>query len=140
MLDVGTKVFIKPLFKNGRPEPTGKEYNMQKCNAVIKGIIGNGYYMVAHHTTSGVIHEDELVNMETYEPRYKPGDKVRICRVTHSQEQLYIPCWVDDMSGYIGRVVTIERQLTYPHCYKVKENSFSWEDISFEPICTFIGY
>ena len=91
MLNIGTKVFIKNLHKEDRPE------TQQQCRRGLRFIKceygyvvdygDNGYYLVAHEDDMnyhegeareyGVyIHEDEMVNMDTYRPKFKIGDKV----------------------------------------------------------------
>lgn len=155
MLNIGTKVFIKNLHKEDRPE------TQQQCRRGLRFIKceygyvvdygDNGYYLVAHEDDMnyhegeareyGVyIHEDEMVNMDTYRPKFKIGDKVKICEPTEHDRKHYLVGWMYDMRECIGQVVTIESCLSRPNCYRVKENTWAWEDVNLEPLCEFVGY
>jgi len=86
------------------------------------------------------IHEDEMIDMDTYQPKYKAGDKVRICEPTEHEKACYLAGWMYEMCNHIGKVVTIESSSGRPNCYRVKENSWVWEDVNLRPLCGFIGY
>lgn len=86
------------------------------------------------------IHEDEMIDMDTYQPKYKAGDKVRICEPTEHEKACYLAGWMYEMCNHIGKVVTIESSSGRPNCYRVKENSWGWEDVNLRPLCGFIGY
>lgn len=79
MLNIGTKVFIKKLYKEDRPETQQQRrrgLSFIECEyGYIVDCADNGYYLVAHEADVtyhedeveeyGVyIHEDELVNMD----------------------------------------------------------------------------
>lgn len=155
MLNIGTKVFIKHLYKEDRPETQqqrrqGLRYIICEYGYIVD-CADNGYYLVAHeddmiHHEDDVeeygvyIHEDEMVNMDTYKPKFKIGDKVRICEPTEHDRKHYLVGWMYDMRECIGQVVTIESCLSRPNCYRVKENKWAWEGTNLEPLCEFVGY
>ena len=115
MLNIGTKVFIKNLHKEDRPETQQqcrRGLRFIKCEyGYIVDCADNGYYLVAHEDNMnyhegeareyGVyIHEDEMVNMDTYKPKFKIGDKVRICEPTEHDRKHYLVGWMYDMRVY----------------------------------------
>lgn len=155
MLNIGTKVFVKNLYKEDRPETQQQHRQGLRYITCEYGYIvdcaDNGYYLVAHeddmiHHEDDVeeygvyIHEDEMVNMDTYQPKYNKGDKVRICEPTEHDMRHYLPGWMYEMRNHIGKVVTIESSSGRPNCYRVKENSWVWEGTNLEPLCEFVGY
>lgn len=151
MLNIGTKVFVKYLFKDDRPRAQRSPGYMQCEYGYIVSYEENGYYLVAHEDDyiyheddlteySVYIHEDEMVNMDTYQPKYKVGDKVRICEPTEHEKRYYLPGWMCAMHNYIGDVVTIESCKGRPNCYRVKENLWVWEDVNLKPLCKFVGF
>lgn len=151
MLNIGTKVFVKNLYKEDRPE-SQQNPSYMRCNyGYIAHIADNGYYLVIHEDDMtyhedeareyGIyIHEDEMIDMDTYQPKYNTGDKVRICEPTAHEIACYLPGWIYEMRNHIGKVVTIESSSGRPHCYRVKENLWVWEDVNLEPLSEFIGY
>ena len=115
MLNIGTKVFVKNLYKTGRPETpysirSGLRF-IEREYGYIVDCADNGYYLVTHEDDMtyhedeaeeyGVyIHEDELVNMDIYRPKFKIGDKVKICEPTEHDKSYYTPGWMYDMRVY----------------------------------------
>lgn len=143
MLNIGTKVFVKNLYKEDRPESQQNPGYMRCEYGYIAHIVDNGYYLVIHEDDKDCavyIHEDEMVNMDTYRPKFKTGDKVRICAPTKHDMRHYLPGWMYEMHNHIGKVVTIESSSGRPNCYRVKENLWVWEDTNLEPLCEFVGY
>ena len=151
MLNIGTKVFVKNLYKEDRPESQQNPGYMRCEYGYIIGYADNGYYLVVHENDyiypeddlteySVCIHKDEMVNMDTYQPKYNKGDKVRICEPTEHDMRHYLPGWMYEMRNHIGKVVTIESSSGRPNCYRVKENSWVWEGTNLEPLCEFVGY
>lgn len=151
MLNIGTKVFVKNLYKEDRPGAQKSPGYMQCEYGYIIGYADNGYYLVAHdhdmayhedevEEYSVYIHEDEMVNMDTYQPKYNTGDKVRICEPTEHEKKYYLPGWMHDMRKCIGQIVTIKSSSGRPNCYKVKENLWVWEDVNLKPVSEFVGY
>lgn len=101
MLEVGTEVFIKKVFRDdNRPKHllSGRKvttsYTASCSKAFINEHIGQDYYSVSSDKDGwdilGIVHEDEMVNMETYEPKFKVGDMVRICDISDSDKKRYI--------------------------------------------------
>lgn len=143
MLNIGTKVFVKNLYKEDRPESQQNPGYMRCEYGYIAHIADNGYYLVIHEDDKDCavyIHEDEMVNMDTYRPKYNKGDKVRICAPTKHDMRHYLPGWMYEMHNHIGKVVTIESSSGRPNCYRVKENLWVWEDVNLRPLCEFVGY
>lgn len=155
MLNIGTKVFVKNLYKEDRPDtPQQRRQGLRFITCEYGYIVdcaNNGYYLVVHEDDMtyheneaeeyGVyIHEDELVNMDTYQPKYNKGDKVRICAPTEHKKRHYLPGWIHKMHNHIGKVVTIESSSGRPNCYRVKENTWVWESTNLEPLCEFVGF
>lgn len=101
MLDIGTKVSVKNLHKEDRPGVQQGLRFIEREYGYIVDCADNGYYLVTHEDDmtyhedvvkehAVYIHEDELVNMDTYRPRFKIGDKVKICEPTeHDKKILY---------------------------------------------------
>lgn len=151
MLNIGTKVFVKNLYKEDRPESQQNPGYMRCEYGYIIGYADNGYYLVVHKNDyiypeddlteySVCIHKDEMVNMDTYQPKYNKGDKVRICEPTEHDMRHYLPGWMYEMRNHIGKVVTIESSSGRPNCYRVKENLWVWEDVNLKPVSEFVGY
>ena len=151
MLNIGAKVFAKNLYKEDRPGVQQGFGFIEREYGYIVDCADNGYYLVAHEDDmtyhedvvkehAVYIHEDELVNMDTYRPKFKIGDEVKICEPTEHDKKYYTPGWMYDMRAHIGKVVTIESHKGHPNCYKVKENTWVWESTNLEPLCEFIGY
>ena len=151
MLNIGTKVFVKYLFKDDRPGAQKSPGFIEREYGYVMRYEDNGYYLILHEDdlayrddeaeTYGVyIHEDEMVNIDTYRPKFKIGDKVKICAPTEHDTNYYTPGWMYEMRNHIGDVVTIASCNGYPNCYRVKENKWVWEDVSFEPLSTFVGF
>lgn len=151
MLNIGTKIYVKKLYKDDRPKSPRLPAYMNYEYGYIAGVAGNGYYLVIHEDDlayhydevgeySVYIHEDEMINMDTYRPKYNKGDKVRICEPTEHEKACYLPGWMHEMYKHIGDVVTIETTNGRPNCYRVKENAWVWEDVNLKPLCKFVGF
>lgn len=151
MLEVGTEVFIKKVFNDkNRPTrlPSGREkltsYSISCRKAFITEHIGRGYYSVSNDkegwNTIGIVHEDEMVNMETYEPKFKVGDMVRICQVSEEEKSRYLVGWVDEMDKYIGRTARIIETCGYPDTYHLEDIWWAWHAVNLEPASEFVGY
>ena len=151
MLDVGTKVFIKKVFNDeNRPTrlPSGREkltpYSISCSKAFITEHIGRGYYSVSNDKDGwnilGIVHEDEMVNMETYEPKFKVGDMVRICDVTENDKNRYLVGWVGEMDACIGQTARVIRVCNYPDTYHLEDVWWDWHAVNLEPASEFVGY
>lgn len=151
MLTVGTEVFIKKVFKDeNRPTrlPSGREiltsYGISCRKAFITEHIGRGYYSVSNDkdgwNTIGVVHEDEVVNMETYKPKFKVGDMVRICDISDSDKKRYIVGWVDEMDACIGQTARVDEICNYPDTYHLEDVWWDWHASNLEPASEFIGF
>lgn len=151
MLDVGTEVFIKKVFKdNNRPTrlPSGREmltsYSISCRKAYINEYIGQGYYSVSSdqdgRDTLGIVHEDEMVNMEIYRPEFKVGDMVRICDVSEEEKKRYLVGWVDQMANYIGQTARVVETCDYPDTYNLEDIWWHWHAVNLEPLSEFVGY
>ena len=131
MLDVGTKVSIQKLYKDDRPThlPSGRKirtsYTTSCSMQYISEYIGQGYYTVKHGEysmdVSGIVHEDEMVNMETYEPKFKVGDMVRICDISDEEKSRYLVGWVDEMDNCVGQTARVIRVCNYPDTYHLED-------------------
>ena len=93
MLDVGTKVFVKILFKEDRPDDTRHNLYSNTYFGTILEQLGNNYYLVganvSDNSTSGVIHEDEMVNMDLYKPKFEVGEVVRIRQIPYQEKEIF---------------------------------------------------
>lgn len=151
MLDVGTEVFIKKVFKDENRLtrlPSGREiltsYGISCRKAFITEHIGRGYYSVSNDkdgwNTIGVVHEDEVVNMETYKPKFKVGDMVRICDISDEEKNRYLVGWVDEMDKYIGRTARVADTDSHPDVYRLEDVRWNWHAVNLEPVSEFVGY
>lgn len=151
MLTVGTEVFIKKVFKDeNRPTrlPSGREiltsYGISCRKAFITEHIGRGYYSVSNDkdgwNTIGVVHEDEMVNMETYKPKFKVGDMVRICDISDEEKNRYLVGWVDEMDKYIGQTARVSDTGNYPDTYHLEDVWWYWYAVNLEPASEFVGF
>lgn len=151
MLEVGTEVFIKKVFKDeNRPTrlPSGREiltsYNISCRKAFIKEHICHGYYSVSNDkddwNTLGIVHEDEMVNMETYKPKFKVGDMVRICDITENDKKRYLVGWVDEMDKHIGQTARVVDTDSYPDVYRLEDVWWNWHAVNLEPASEFVGF
>ena len=151
MLEVGTEVFIKKVFRDeNRPKRllSGREiitsYNISCRKAFINEYIGQGYYSVSNDkdgwNTIGIVHEDEMVNMDTYEPKFKVGDMVRICDISDEDKNRYLVGWVDQMDDYIGQTVCVVETCDYPDTYQLEDIWWNWHAVNLEPPSEFVGF
>lgn len=151
MLEVGTEIFIKKVFKDdNRPTrlPSGRElltsYSISCSKAFINEHIGQSYYSVSSdkdgRNTLGIVHEDELVNMDTYKPKFQVGDMVRICDVTDNDKKRYLVGWVDEMDDYIGQTARVTRVCNYPDTYHLDDILWDWHTVNLEHESQFVGF
>lgn len=150
MIPNGTHVYIKPLFKTDRPKHENcndterKRDSIKQYKGYIKEHYQNGYYIVDSRRGATndlyIIHEDEMVNLETHKNKYKIGDKVEIMPLNEREKALYPPRWISDMDEHVGDIVTIETIMESPDHYGVKENCWTWHASNLEPDITYTGY
>jgi len=150
MIPNGTHVYIKPLFKADRPrhencnDTERKRDSIEQYKGYIKEHYQNGYYIVDSRRGATndlyIIHEDEMVNLETHKNKYKIGDKVEIMPLNEHEKALYPPRWISDMDEHVGDIVTIETIMESPDHYGVKENCWTWHASNLEPDITYTGY
>lgn len=150
MIPNGTHVYIKPLFKTDRPKHENcndterKRDSIEQYKGYIKEHYQNGYYIVDSRRGATndlyIIHEDEMVNLETHKNKYKIGDKVEIMPLNEREKALYPPRWISDMDEHVGDIVTIETIMESPDHYGVKENCWTWHASNLEPDITYTGY
>ena len=150
MIPNGTHVYIKPLFKTDRPrhencnDTERKRDSIEQYKGYIKEHYQNGYYIVDSRRGATndlyIIHEDEMVNLETHKNKYKIGDKVEIMPLNEREKELYPPLWISDMDEHVGDIVTIETIMESPDHYGVKENCWTWHASNLEPDITYTGY
>lgn len=150
MIPNGTHVYIKPLFKTDRPrhencnDTERKRDSIEQYKGYIKEHYQNGYYIVDSRRGATndlyIIHEDEMVNLETHKNKYKIGDKVEIMPLNEREKALYPPLWISDMDEHVGDIVTIETIMESPDHYGVKENCWTWHASNLEPDVTYTGY
>lgn len=151
MLEVGTEVFIKKVFRDdNRPKRllSGREittsYTISCSKAFISEHISQSYYSVSSDkdgwNTLGIVHEDEMVNMETYEPKFKVGDMVRICDISDSDKKRYMVGWVDEMDECIGQTARVSDTDSYPDVYRLEDVRWNWHAVNLEPASEFVGF
>lgn len=150
MIPNGTHVYIKPLFKTDRPKHENcndterKRDSIEQYKGYIKEHYQNGYYIVDSRRGATndlyIIHEDEMVKLETHKNKYKIGDKVEIMPLNEREKALYPPRWISDMDEHVGDIVTIETIMESPDHYGVKENCWTWHASNLEPDITYTGY
>ena len=151
MLDIGTEVFIKKVFKDeNRPTrlPSGRKvttsYTASCSKAFINEHIGQGYYSVSNDkddwNTLGIVHEDEMVNMDTYRPKFKVGDMVRICDIRDEEKNRYLVGWVDKMDACIGQTARVVDTDSYPDVYRLEDVRWNWHAVNLEPASEFVGF
>lgn len=144
MLEVGTKVFVKILFKEDRPDDTRHNLYSNMYFGTILEQLGNNYYLVganvSDNSTSGVIHEDEMVNMDLYKPKFEVGEVVRIRQIPYQEKEIYLTWYVDAMDSYIGKSFRITRTHFLPDTYRLEGLPWLWHEANLESTYEFIGY
>lgn len=117
MLNIGTKVFIKNLHKEDRPETQQQHRQGLRYITCEYGYIvdcaDNGYYLVAH--------EDDMIHHEDDVEEYGVG-------------------WVDEMDKYIGRTARVADTDSYPDVYRLEDVRWNWHAVNLEPVSEFVGY
>lgn len=146
MLDVGTTVYIKKLFKEDRPELPEHSTGYERESGYIRQDLGDDYYLVESiiDDTMCVAHKDELIDMTTYENRYKLGDEVRICQASEKEKEAfpkYIEEYVDLSVRYNGQVTRIEYVMNLiPDMYLLEGLPGVWHVMNLEPVSEFVGF
>lgn len=149
MLEVGTKVYIKKLFREDRPELPEHSADYEQDAGYIVQDLGNNYYLVKNlidNTIMCVAHKDELIDMTTYKRQYKLGDEVRIHQASEEEKEAFsdiinIGNYEDLSVRYTGRVVRIDYVMNcYPDVYMLEGLPGVWHIMNLEPPHEFVGY
>lgn len=144
MLEVGTNVFVKRQYKEDRPISATHSIYFELTDGVIAGCLGDGYYEVNNPVRDDgaihVIHEDEMVDMDTYKPKFKVGDKVRICDISVEEKRRYLVKWVEDMDDYIGQEAIVTEIHEWPDTYTLDDIMWTWHTVNLKYVSQFVGF
>lgn len=135
MLEIGTKVYIKPIpegNRSNRPDGWYEETYIEREFGYVEECLPNHYYSVSGGwNVNGVFHENELIDMTTHTNTYKIGDEIVIHDVY--DKELYPPIWVEDMAKHVGETATITTICENPDHYKLSGNSYVWHASNLKP-------
>lgn len=148
MLEVGTTVYIKKLFKDNRPELPAHSADYEQEAGYVMEDLGDGYYLVKHIIFDKwcVVHEDELIDMTTYKRRYRLGDEVRIRQASEQEKEAFsdiinVEKYVDLSVRYNGQIARIDYVMSaHPDVYMLEGFPGVWHIMNLEPTYEFIGY
>lgn len=149
MLAPGTKVFVKKLPANGgnRIEPSfdnkwiSDARKFQKEFMIIECHCGDDYYMLRDkYNGACIVHEQYLVNMETYVPQFNIGDTVEILPIAPHTKESYLYDWINEMWTYVGKTARIQAHRDEPDCYELEGIPYVWCADNLKLSNTFVGY
>ena len=142
MLEVGTKVYIKPIpeeNRTNRPDGWHEETYIERELGYVEECLPNHYYSVSGGwNVNGVFHENELIDMTMHTNTYKIGDEIIIQPV--DDKELYPPIWVDDMAKHVGETATITSICENPDHYRLSGNSYVWHASNLKPIVEYEAF
>ena len=142
MIEVGTKVYIKPIPEENRqkrPDGWHNENYLEREIGQVEECLPNKYYSVSGICYAhGVFHEDELIDMTTHTDKYKIGDEIVIHDVY--DKELYPPIWVEDLAKHVGETATIKSICENPDHYRLSGNSYVWHASNLKPIVEYEAF
>lgn len=116
MLNIGTKVFVKNLYKNDRPDTP---YSIRSGLRFIEREYG---YIV------------------DCADKYRVGGRVRICDLSEEEKLQYPGGWYAHMGEHIGQTAPIARHVGSDDLYQLEGINCIWHASNLKPASEFIGF